>query len=106
MTTPVTITLIICITLIIVLSVLYATNEKCREVMDKYIFRYAVKEDAALVLQFIKDIAEYVNDKNEIKTSIKAKNYIKSHYNQYKSSQIQPKNYRQTPILLFQGVCY
>ena len=27
--------------------------------MDKYIFRYAVKEDAALVLQFIKDIAEY-----------------------------------------------
>ena len=37
--------------------------------MDKYIFRYAVKEDAALVLQFIKDIAEYEKMSDQVVNS-------------------------------------
>lgn len=37
--------------------------------MDKYIFRYAVKEDVALVLQFIKDIAEYEKMSDQVVNS-------------------------------------
>ena len=37
--------------------------------MDKYVFRYATKEDAALVLQFIKDIAEYEKMSDQVVNS-------------------------------------
>lgn len=37
--------------------------------MSKYIFRYATKKDAALVLQFIKDIAEYEKMSDQVVNS-------------------------------------
>ena len=37
--------------------------------MDKYVFRYATKDDAALVLQFIKDIAEYEKMSDQVVNS-------------------------------------
>ena len=37
--------------------------------MDKFVFRYATKDDAALVLQFIKDIAEYEKMSDQVVNS-------------------------------------
>jgi len=37
--------------------------------MDKNVFRYATKDDAALVLQFIKDIAEYEKMSDQVVNS-------------------------------------
>ena len=37
--------------------------------MDNYIFRYATKEDASIVLQFIKDIAEYEKMSDQVVNS-------------------------------------
>ena len=60
-----TIIIIICILLIISAVVLYTTNEKCREILDRYVFRKEVYENnlPTIKIDSNKNISTYAYNK-------------------------------------------